>query len=64
MFHPDFLVKRAVIIPRRTVLKHLKWSERQQAWYIGLTNKFWNEAELIDVTGQLRTTAEVLFSRQ
>jgi len=50
IFHPDFSIKRGVIIPRRLVLKHLKWSERQQAWYISLTNNFWNEADLIDVT--------------
>ncbi len=64
MFNPDFSIKLAVIIPRHVALQHLKWSNRQQGWYISLTRKFWDEVGLIDVTETLRATAETLFSRQ
>jgi len=64
MFNPDFSLKRAVIIPRDIALQHLRWSNRQQGWYISLTKTFWSEPDLIDVSDTLRTAANALFLSQ
>ncbi len=61
MFDADFMIKRAIIVPRQTVLRHMKWSKRQLGWYISLTQRFWREPDIVDVSKELHPNAEALF---
>jgi len=62
MFDAEFRVERAVVVPRDTALRHLRWSERQKGWFISMTSRFWSETTLIDVTQKLLTQSEALFT--
>jgi hypothetical protein len=62
MFGANFSIKRAVIVPKQIALAHMKWSKRQQASYIALTNSFWASPDLIDVTDRLTLCHAKLFA--
>jgi hypothetical protein len=62
LFDTDFTIQKAILIPRKIALAHMKWSKRQQGWYISLTKtRFWKETTLIDVTPKLERYAKKLF---
>ena len=62
-FASDFSVDKAVIVPREAALRHLRWSKRQKGWYVGLTQRFWLDPDIEDVTSRIALCHRDLLDR-
>lgn len=63
LFDSEFRVEEAVVIPREIALRHLRWSQRQKAWYVSLSKAFWAEPDLDNVTAQLEMHSRRLLAQ-
>jgi hypothetical protein len=54
LFHEDYRVMRAALIPYMRVMEYSKWVKRTNSWRFLLRDSIWNLPDVRDVTTELQ----------